>query len=159
MRMEKLIEKFIGYDCKVSLGKEFAYFPAKKVITFTYNEPIKANTEWKKFLKETFNFNLTNENLFSMSVLHELGHHYTEKLFSNEEWIEQTSGKYFENLDGSELYQTYYNMPIEKIATEWAVMVYNANLLNMRVWNHRFNCALRHWQKLRKKKTSFLTKF
>lgn len=159
MGMEKLIEKFIDNDCHACYGNQFAYLPDEEIIVFTCEEPIETNVEWKKFLKNTFDFNLTAENVFTMSILHELGHHYTVGYFSDEDWESQALEKGLEDLEGAELMQAYYNLPIEKIATEFAVKVYNENPKEMRIWNHRFNCAIRHFEKKYDVKNSLLTKF
>jgi len=159
MKMEKWINKFIGGVCSVYEANMFCFMPDDEVITFTYDEPTEANSEWKKFLKESFNFDLTNENVFTMSILHELGHHYTVDLFTDEEWTEQATEKALENVADSEYCQAYFNLPIEKKATEYAVSAYKQNETAMRKWNHRFNCAIRHYEKTHKIKSSLLTKF
>lgn len=159
MKMGKWIQKFVGGACVACEANMFCYVPSNELITFTYDEPAEANREWKKFLKETFNFNLTNENVFTMSILHELGHHYTVGLFSDEEWTEQATEKCLENVPDDEYYQAYFNLPIEKIATAFAVSAYRHNKTAMRAWNHRFNCAIRHYEKTHKMKSSLLTKF
>ena len=149
-----LIKKFIGYDCEVVMADYFFYNPTDEVIAITLFEDNTANTEWKKYLKETFNFNLTRENLFAMSILHELGHHYTVDLFDDDEWTEQATEVRLNGLTGSERYQAYYNQPIEKVATAWAVEIYNNNEKIMRAWSHRLNCALRHYEKKKHVKSS-----
>lgn len=161
MSLDKTISKFIGYDCLVCKANGFAYFPSDlyPLITYCLEEPVEANREWKKFLKENFNFDLTAENLFSMSILHELGHHYTINFFSSEEWETQATEKALEGIeDPIEYYRAYFKLPIEYAATTWAVDIYNLNKKNMRSWNHRFYCALRHYEKKHKIKNSLLTK-
>lgn len=158
MGMEKIIKKFIDNDCQVCYANAFTYFPDVPLITYTCEEPIECNREWKEFLKKEFNFNLTKDNLFAMSILHELGHHYTIKLFSDEEWEEETTEKKLEDVPEEEYLQAYFRLPIEYAASKWAVEVYNLNEKIMRNWNYRFYCALRHYEKKHKVKNSLLTK-
>ena len=157
-KIAKLIYKFINGDCDVIPSDMFSYKPIDEIITFCMVEPKEANIEWKKFLKETHNFDLTSENVFALSILHELGHHYTVDLFSDEDWESYATQKTLEDLEGSELHQAYFNLPNEQIATAWAVELYRANPTYMKAWNQRFNCALRHYEKKTHKKTSFLDK-
>ena len=152
--LTKVVEKFIGHDCTVRMYDYFCYEPDTKEICITLFENNDANREWAKYLKDTFNFTLTKENLFALSVLHELGHHYTVDYFNEDEWEEQASEKLLRGLTGSARYQAYYNQPIEKVATEFAVNVYNENAENMRAWCHRLNCAIRHYENLHHVKTS-----
>lgn len=156
--LTKVVEKFIGHDCAVHMSDCFCYEPDTEEIGITLFEDNDANREWAKYLKDTFNFTLTRENLFAMSVLHELGHHYTVDYFNDDEWAEQASEKLLNLLTGSARYQAYYNQPIEKAATMWAVEVFNENKKVMRAWNHRLNCAVRHFEKLHSVKSS-LTSF
>ena len=156
--LTKVVEKFIGHDCTVRMYDYFCYEPDTKEICITLFENNDANREWAKYLKDTFNFTLTRENLFAMSILHELGHHYTVDLFDDDEWTEQATEVRLQGLTGSERYQAYYNQPIEKAATTWTVEVFNENKKVMRAWNHRLNCAVRHFEKLHSVKSS-LTSF
>jgi len=160
LKLQKLVEKFINYDCEVEYDKNgFFYFP-NGVIAITLNDKMEDNATWKKFLKETYNFNLTQENLFSLSILHELGHHYTLDDLPEEEQerdiisetIEndlETSGKNEVSYTSEELQMIYFNSLREKVATDWAVETYRENEKAMRHWNHRFVCALRHCKKKR----------
>ena len=146
-KIAKLIEKFIDNDCAVSYDKFFFYSPDDELICFTFNEDEESNREWKKFLAKEFNFTLTKENLFTMSILHELGHHYTVDLFTEEQWEEEATEKCLEGLEGAERERTYFNLPIEKTATMWAVNFYRENKEFMRAWNRRFACAIKHCEK------------
>ena len=155
--MAKLIKKFIGNNCEVFHDSMFAYYPAESesdeaVITFSFTEDEESNREWKKFLNEYFGFRLTKENLFTMSVLHELGHHFTVHQFSLEEWNEQDMELSIRGLQGKERDQAYFRLGVEIAATEWAIKTYNAFPEVMRVWNHRFACAIRHQEKKAKRK-------
>jgi hypothetical protein len=151
MSLKSLVEKFINYDCEVEIGSNFLFYP-DGVIVFTLGEDKEDSILWKQFLKEHFNFTLTKENLFTMSILHELGHYYTIEYFTAEEWNEPE----LETEDNTALQMAHFQKPHELIATEWAIAYYNANPKLMRAWNHRFTCALRHYGKKIKSLNSFL---
>lgn len=155
--LASLVFKFINKECYVNYGNCFAYDPTCETIIFNLDEDIIANQQWKIFLKYKFNFTLTKENIFTLSILHELGHHYTENLFSDEEWERQASESTLTETDELKIQQEYFNLPIELAATEWAVNTYRTSLDDMRIWNHRFTCAIKHLQKKENKK--FLTDF
>lgn len=150
-KLAKIIKKFIDNDCDVCYDKVFFYSPDDELICFTFDEDEESNREWKKFLAEEFGFTLTKENLFTMSVLHELGHHYTVNFFSDEQWEDEANEKGLAGLVGAERDQAYFRLPIEKAATMWAVMFYNANPKYMQKWNHRFACMIKHYEKREKR--------
>jgi hypothetical protein len=147
MNLAKVISKFINAECSVCEANLFCFIPDENIITFTFQDDYESNFEWKKYLKNCFNFELTNENLFSMSILHELGHYHTINLFNPTEWEEQATEMVLEKVPEEERIQSYFKMPIEQAATAWAVKYYNENELKMRKWNHRFNCAIKHYEK------------
>lgn len=147
MSLVKIVSKFINAECAVCEANLFCFIPDENIITFTFEDDYESNLEWKKYLKDVFNFELTNENLFSMSILHELGHYHTIDLFSSSEWNEQATEMVLEKVPEAERFQAYFRMPVEQAATTWAVNYYLKNKMKMRKWNHRFNCAIRHYEK------------
>lgn len=161
--LQKLVEKFIDYDCPVKLGKSFVYEPlddeGEGIIGITVDEEPIANIEWKEFLKKEFNFDLTCENVFAISVLHELGHHYTISKFDTDIWNELAEELTIAEIeDDHERHQAYFRLQIEYVATAWAVEFYRMNEETMRTWNHRLNCAIRHYLKKHPAKNSILAK-
>ena len=159
-KIAELVFKFIGGACTVAPANMFVYDPTAEMITFCMDEDPTVNKTWKKFLKENYNFTLTAENAFLISILHELGHHFTIDLFTEEEWTEQATEEVLKGIDcESEEYRlAYFNLPIERAATAWAITMYNKYPKTMRAWGRRFTCALRHYNKRHKVKTTFLTK-
>ena len=75
-RLVKVVGDMIGHDCSIIAGDTFMYHWGDNAIEININEGYLDNLDWKKFLKKEFDFDLTHENWFSLSVLHELGHHY-----------------------------------------------------------------------------------
>ena len=160
LKLQKLVEKFICGECDVIYDPcGFFYYP-DEVIAVTLNDSMADNLTWKKFLKQTYDFDLTHENLFSISVLHELGHHFTLDSLSDEEQEQdavsdaiigalKASGKNEVTFSSEDLEMIYFNSNREKVATDFAVQIYNSNLKTMRKWNQRFNCLIRHYKKRR----------
>lgn len=124
MTFTEMIEDMIDHDCKVEIGDCFMY--RNGVITVNPFEGYMQNLEWKRFLKERFNFNLTRRNWFIMSVLHELGHHYTLQYFTKEETLASQKS------DSTEW--EHYNEPVELLATAWATQFYMLNIKAMQKW-------------------------
>ena len=160
-KIAKLVSKFICGACQVYPAELFGYSPNEPLITFCLDETTEDNRIWKEYLQENFNFKLTAENVFLMSILHELGHHATFPNFTTEEWIEQASEKSLQEKNyptEKDYFVAYYNLPIEIAATTWAIKMYNEHRPYMRAWCQRFNCAIRHYEKKHKIKNSLLTR-
>lgn len=128
----RAIEEMIEYDCKVITGDAFQYNWENHVIMINVSETYLDNIEWKKFLKKEFNFNLNHENWFTLSVLHELGHHYTLDYFDEEEVAKSQHACAKQN-------EHFYEW-VERIATEWAVAYYNST--DMDEWNKKITALL-----------------
>ena len=147
MNLAKVISKFINAECSVCEANLFCFIPDENIITFTLKDDYDNNSEWKKYLKDVFNFELTNENLFSMSILHEFGHFHTVNLFDPVDWEEKATESIIEKVPEEERVQSYFRMPIEQSATAWAINYYKEHSAEMRKWNYRFNCAIKHYEK------------
>lgn len=162
--MEKLValvDKFLNGECEIELDKDtFSYSPDDNLITIAYTEDEEVdNSLWKQFLKENFNFNLSNKNLFTMAVLHEFGHYLTCEEFPQEQWDEEATEIPIQNLDGDERKIAYYNLPIEKRASEMAVALYNDyDKKTIKKWNKRFVKEIKKYERKNKIKSSLLTR-
>ncbi len=151
-KLSALAQEFIGNECPVAYGPMWAFWFGDDVITWGGDESRILNEAWKRYLKAEFDFDLTNENVFTLSLLHELGHYYTWDQFDEDEWDadrahEEVINKTMtvENFFDNQF--EYFNMPTERAATEWAISCYNANKVAIRHWNRRFMCAIRHFEK------------
>ena len=151
-KISALIEQFAGNEIHAAYGVNYAYWFGMDLISWADKEDQDTNVHWKKWLKDNLDFELTNDNIFTMSILHELGHHYTQNMFSEEQWESESAAK--DNIsdeindDNYEDQQMkYFDMPTERAATEWAVQIYNANKVAMKHWNKRFMCAIKHFEK------------
>ena len=130
----EIVSDMIDNDCKVIAGeKGFWYDQKENQITLGLNESYMDNLDWKLFLKNEYNFQLTRENWFTLSVLHELGHHYTIEYFTTEEWNESQHD--YEDVND------HFNELVEKVATEWAIEYYN--MVDIDFWNKKITNALR----------------
>lgn len=160
MGLTNLVEKFIDKKCKVCFSDEFECNPSTATIKITLVEkPYVDNKLWKRYLKENFNFDLTENNVFTMSVLHELGHYLTADNFSYEEWKKDLDRKEIDYLDGDDWKMAYFNLPTERSATETAVKIYNSyDKKTINNWNKCFVNEIKHYQKAKKIKSTLLTK-
>ena len=122
--LTRLVYEMIGGDCKVVEGDCFKYIYGENTICINPNESYMDNMEWKSFLMREYGFKLTPRNWFIMSILHELGHHYTLCYFTPEE--------VFKSQTEPETEIDHYLEPVEKIATEWAISYYD--MANMGKW-------------------------
>ncbi len=158
-KISKLVAEFTG--CAATRGDEYMMTidDGQFLISWTDGEIAGLNKTWKYRLMEDYGFNLTKENVFIMSILHELGHAMTVGNFSEEQWENEFHLKEeigdeviaaIENKDGDEWFyqnQRYFLMPTEKAATDWAIEQYRT-MPFIRAWQHRFNCAIKHYEKV-----------
>lgn len=113
------ITKVIGAD-------DYAYYFDDAIVTFRLNIT-DSDEAFSKFVKERFNFE--DDNIFMLSLLHEVGHHVTDDdineniyNFCKQEKDRIESEIY--NVDEDrwlELQYQYFNLPDEIMATQWAV--------------------------------------
>ena len=110
-------------------------------IRFTLNDSFADDTDWRDFLKERFGFRLTAYNWFTMSILHELGHHFTIEYFTAEEWNKMC--EVLDSEDPHEINMDHFNQKNELMATAWAVAYYKRNRHEMNNINRRFKRAFK----------------
>lgn len=158
-KISKLIAEFTG--CAATRGDEYMMTidDGQFLISWTDGEIAGLNKTWKYRLMEDYGFNLTKENVFIMSILHELGHAMTVGNFSEEDWnlefcLKEQIGEEViaaeEDDDYDEWFyqnQRYFLMPTEKAATDWAIEQYRTQPF-IRAWQHRLNCAVKHYEKV-----------
>ena len=144
--IDEIINDFVAqFGCEAELGDEFLYFGSDNTITYTLIVGELSDRVWKSYIKQTFGYEM--KNVFLFSLLHEIGHHHTMGQFSRKlqnaedkkvARIEKDlSHSNCEELD-TLLYLEYYDLPMEKVATEWAVNYAK---------NHRKK-LFRFWRKL-----------
>ena len=151
-KITKLLQKFLGNNVDVSFGGEFACILGTGEITWGIGESVVVNGTWAYRLWEDYGFELTNENVFVLSILHEAGHYMTEDDFSEDEWEVEIARKATIEKEMTrdnfwDKNQEYYLLPTEKAATDWAIEAFRSHKPEMRKWCHRLNCAIKHYEK------------
>ena len=134
--INKYLQEFLDrneFDCEVALGRDFAYCYEKSLITYTLAIADKQGDSFLEFVKNLFPD--IKADIFLWSFLHELGHH--ETLDDFEDIIHLVYHKII-NSDIAMSDEYYYNLPIERAATEWAGNYMKEN----------FSEVARLWQKV-----------
>lgn len=151
-KISKLVSMFSGMPAWY--GEEFMLTidNGNPGISWTDGESAMLNQTWAYRLMTDYGFKLTNENIFIMSILHEIGHAITVGNFTTEEWnieyaLKEKIGEDMTEENWFEMNQKYFLMPTEKAATDWAIETYRTNPIIKR-WQRRFNCAVRHYEKV-----------
>lgn len=133
-QIEKHVYKFTAqFGCSSSLGTDFCYYPLRRHIEYALF--IKEDAD-KYFLEsvERLNPNVTMD-IFLWSLLHEIGHHETDNLITDDdENIIADTKRLIEakRIDCRE----YYNCKDERYATLWAVTYANHHVEELSdFWN------------------------
>lgn len=119
-------------DCGVALGTDFSYIYPRSLVTYTL---VVTDIQQDSFLKFAESlFPEIRADIFLWSFLHEVGHH--ETLDDFEDIYHQAYHQLINS--GIELSdEYYYNLPIEKAATEWAGEFMKNNVSEVqRLWNN-----------------------
>lgn len=99
-----------------------------EVYVYLGNKELEGDKEYLDFIKKEYNFHPNN---FIISLLHEIGHLETEtEKLSNNRAIEYATLEYaFENniITKEELFNKYFKIEAEILATNWAVEYYKQN--------------------------------
>lgn len=118
-------------DCTVSFGPDFAYWYKISDISVSCIVPEAKNDSFLNFVKILFPE--IKADIFLWSFLHEVGHHETIDDFDDLE--HQVYQFIVQRAEISDEY--YYNLPIEKAATEWAGEFMKNNVSEVqRLWNN-----------------------
>lgn len=134
-KIDELVSDFCAeFDCDAEFNDEFCYWSDDETIGYTIIVGELSDEAWTEYVKDTFNY--TIENIFVFSLLHELGHHFTLNNYSNRErkkedeavnFIEAKLKKSITKETDKQLYKEYFNLPLERVATEWAVNYARSN--------------------------------
>lgn len=113
------------------LGTDFEYNFEKERVQFPLAIDDVHDAYFTEFIKKVFDYDVPNA--YMMSLLHELGHHFTGFDFDDEDEehyltkVEEIQNKMLDNEDNKQLHFEYYSLPQEIAATAWAVNVYRNN--------------------------------
>lgn len=149
MVLERKINKlFRDFGIVAYCGERFEY--SNSVVSFTpyfWDRLSRAHCE---YIDKTFGIDVRSS-YFTFCILHEIGHHYTLRNFTEEEIDNEIIIRKllsFCEKDPKEINDAYFNLPIEEEATKWALEY----MVNHVSWVNRVNrlcCdALRHYFKV-----------
>ena len=139
--LENIIKELTNYEVDVEYCADGFFYDVDGAIKYTLNDSFYQDVDWRQFLAERFGFKLTAYNWFTMSILHELGHHYTIEYFNDVEWNEMCA--ILDSEDSHEINFHHFNQQNELIATEWAIAYYNSNKAEMNHINRKFKKAFK----------------
>ena len=134
-KIDELVNNFCEkFGCTAELGAEFCYYHSDDTVCYTLATVEASDKAWKEYVRKKFNFRITN--IFMFSLLHEIGHHRTMDNFTmlQQNTEESVVKKIEKNLAHSKsehndkkLYLQYFDLPMEKSATKWAVKYYKTH--------------------------------
>jgi hypothetical protein len=114
-----------GFDLTTRFEQDFAYYHNENVIAFGLLTTERNEECFANFIDDIGGYNDLG---FLNSFFHELGHHETYDDISDRDYEYGRMVKAYladkEELDDYDLY-TYFNLPIERAATEWGVAYIN----------------------------------
>jgi hypothetical protein len=131
-------------DLTAKLGIDFEYSFEKERVQFPLDVDDIHDIYFVDFINKVFGYKV--KNVYMMSLLHELGHHFTGFDFDDEEEehylkrIKKISKQLSKNPEDRMSYFEYYSLPQEIAATAWAVNYYRNNEKEIR----------REWKKIKK---------
>lgn len=117
------------FDCAVIKDDTWEYFPDEELIGIPKKYDNEMDTYFMEFLRELGL--MENFDCITLSLLHELGHHETLEILTNEEYetcclaIDEIGIAFNDN--DNKYYHCYWNIPSELMANEWLVNFANAN--------------------------------
>lgn len=134
-KIDELVNNFCEkFGCTAEFGAEFCYYHSDETVCYSLAVVEESDKTWKEYVKDTFNFRITN--IFMFSLLHEIGHHFTMDKFSpiyqrKEDAvvrkIEKNLSKSDDEVLDKKLRLQYFDLPMEKVATKWAVKYYRTH--------------------------------
>lgn len=102
-----------GFATRVDIDEDFGYFTKTDEIVISFVNVAEADAAWRHW---TDSLGFPPElDVFWTSFLHELGHAETTYLFNRADW------ELYRNSIGLVTIQEYFELPIERAATEWAL--------------------------------------
>ena len=109
-------------EVKVGFGSDFSYYLAKSYIQYSLMVPSNTTEDFERVLAD-LGCKIKVDQFYS-SFLHELGHHETYELLEDDEidFSESEKNRIRATMESDhEVNMTYYYLPDEIIATQWAV--------------------------------------
>lgn len=130
-RITDLLNEFvktIDDELVVEVGSDFAYYPARNVITYTL---VVSEYGEESFLESVEFFQPKVKcDVFLWSILHEIGHHETIDELTESEQLDSDFIKLFVE-NGAVSKELYYTCPDERAATGWAVQYAESHITSL----------------------------
>lgn len=141
--LENVIKELTDGEVEIEYSKNGFFYDVDNggTIYYTLNDSFYHDIDWRTFLNDKFDFALTPYNWFTMSILHELGHHYTIDYFDAVEW--NSMCELIDSEDSHEINFYHFNQPNELVATQFAVDYYRKNKTEMNRINRKFKKAFK----------------
>lgn len=141
--MNKVLKPF---GLKSEFGKEFSYNVITELVQYAIFVDEDQNNFFSEFIEKNFNYKVTN--IFLVSLLHEVGHHFTLDDFDDAEWgFDHTQKLFIENTINEKNYKEksfeYFALPTEYAATAWGIEYLRTHEKEM---NKRWNEMVEHIQ-------------
>lgn len=119
--MNKVLKPF---GLKSALGKDFSYNVITEIVQYAIVVDEDQNNFFSEFIEKNFDYKVTD--IFLVSLLHEVGHHFTVDDFDDAEWgFDHTQKVFIENSINEDNYREksfeYFSLPTEFAATAWAI--------------------------------------
>ena len=124
-----LVNEYICEDITCKFSTSFAIADDELFYSmFVYED---TDRDWKDWLRDTYGNRYDEKfSTFVLSFLHEVGHYFTIDDFDDEEQFANKSDLTIDlDCDSDELQtekrRAYWELPVEKAATDWAIDFYN----------------------------------
>ena len=130
-KLIEMVDDFLKpFGCTSDFDSDFQYDPTDNTVYFTIIYSERSDRLFKQYIENKFDFTIPN--LFTISLLHEVGHSFTLFDFSEKEMKrmkkeKKAIEKALEKNDTDEKYSEYFDLPVEKVATAWAINYYRMN--------------------------------
>lgn len=135
-KLVEIVDEFVApFGLDSDYDSDFYYDIEEARVYFSILVSERSDRLFKKYVKNTFNFDTPN--IFIISLLHEIGHAETLNTITAKQFKADHKAKkaLTQTLDAmsnddpnyDEVFSKYFDLTIEKIATQWAVDYYKAN--------------------------------
>lgn len=152
-KIDEIVNEFVEhFDCDAEFNDEFCYWHDDCTIGYNLIVGVESDLAWTEYVKETFDYSI--KNIFVFSILHEVGHHFTmddfsktdlRKEFQKVEKIEAVLSESDDVETDRKLYKEYFDLPMERTATEWAVGYARKNPTTLRNFWKKLEKALKEF--------------
>lgn len=121
----KVINKFLEpFELKSAAGTDFAYYYTDNIVEYTLVVSARMDRMFREFA-ETLGL-IHKVDVFLLSLLHEVGHHETYDELDDADITYSADIKATLTTNDCDV-ETYFNLPDEYAATEWAVNYINTH--------------------------------